>query len=79
MNGFMIGLWEIIGILLLIAVIYLVGKKAPSLGRNIGRTIKEFKQGITQVPEEIKKGMEDEPVTPKDAKKKSAKKKKTNK
>ena len=73
----MIGLWEIIGILLLIAIIYLVGKKAPSLGRNIGRTIKEFKQGITQVPEEIKKGMDEEPATPKKAKKKSAKKKTT--
>lgn len=73
----MIGLWEIILMLLLVAIIYFIGKKAPGLARNTGRSISEFKQGIKNVPEEIKKGMKEQDEE--SSKKKSAKKKKTTK
>ncbi|MFT4261074.1 MAG: twin-arginine translocase TatA/TatE family subunit [Candidatus Woesearchaeota archaeon] len=74
----MIGLWEIIGILLIVAIIYFIGKKAPGLARNTGRSISEFKQGIKNIPEEVKKGMEEQET--KNSKKKApVKKKKTTK
>jgi Sec-independent protein translocase protein TatA len=71
----MIGLWEILGILVLVAIIYFIGKKAPGLARNTGRSISEFKQGIKNIPEEMKKGMAEKEKKP--AKKKTSTKKKS--
>lgn len=72
----MIGLWEIIGILVLVAIIYFIGKKAPALARNTGKSISEFKRGIKNIPEEVKAGMkeEDEKAAKKTPAKKSTKK-----
>ncbi len=72
----MIGLWEIIGMLVLIAIIYFVGRKAPGLARNTGESIREFKQGIEDIPGEVKKGMEGPEKKPakKSTKKKPVKK-----
>ena len=69
----MIGLWEIIAVLVLIAIVYFVGKKAPKLARNTGESLREFKKGVSEIPGELKKGMEEEPVK-KSTKKKPAKK-----
>ena len=74
----MIGLWEIIGILLLVGIIYFVGKKAPELARNTGSSIRGFKEGLNELPEEVKKGYNEAPKK-KASKKKPAKKKKATK
>ncbi len=52
----MIGIWETIciTILLFVAVIWF-GKKSPEIGKGVGKTIREFKKGISEVPKEIDK------------------------
>jgi sec-independent protein translocase protein TatA len=54
-----IGPWEII-IVLLIALVLFGGKKLPSIGKSMGRGIREFRSGIKGLGDDVKSGMDDE-------------------
>ena len=51
---------EIIIILFLVLVLF-GAKKLPEIGRGMGKGIKEFKEGIKDVSDEVKGGLNDEP------------------
>jgi len=56
----MIGIWEtliILGVVLLTVIWF--GKKSPEIGKGVGKTIREFKKGISEVPKEINKMKEE--------------------
>ena len=52
----MLGMWEIITICIvgIIAILWL-GKKAPDMARTAGESIKQFKEGMNETKQEIKK------------------------
>lgn len=45
-------------IILLIAFLLFGAKRLPEIGRSIGRGIKEFKRGITELSDEVQKPSE---------------------
>jgi TatA/E family protein of Tat protein translocase len=59
----MIGTWE--SLVILVAVVLLVvwvGKKSPEMARNAGKSIREFKDGMKELPkavEEIKQELKE--------------------
>ena len=57
----MIGIWEIIAVLVLIGIVYLIGRKAPQIARKLGGGARELKEGLQEVPNEIKKGYSEDP------------------
>ena len=52
MFGF--GHWEILIILILVLIIFGAGK-LPEIGAGLGKSIRNFKKGVTDVEDEIKK------------------------
>lgn len=58
-----IGIWEIL-ILALVVLLIFGGKKIPELMRGLGKGVKEFKDGIKGVEDEINSA--DKPDTPKE-------------
>ncbi|MBQ9400250.1 MAG: twin-arginine translocase TatA/TatE family subunit [Bacteroidales bacterium] len=58
-----IGIWEILIIALVVLLIF-GGKKIPELMRGLGKGVKEFKDGIKGVEDEINSA--DKPDTPKE-------------
>ena len=52
--------WAEIGILLVIGLL-IFGKRLPEVGRNLGRSIIEFKKGIKGVQDEIEDASDDAP------------------
>lgn len=53
----MIGAPEIIFIVLIVLLLF-GGKKIPELMRGLGKGVKSFKQGMSEMEEEIKKPLE---------------------
>jgi sec-independent protein translocase protein TatA len=47
------GMWEIVLILLVILLLF-GGKKIPELMKGLGKGVKSFKQGMSEVEKEIK-------------------------
>ena len=54
----MIGPWEIVIIALIILLLF-GGKKIPELMKGLGKGVKNFKQGMNEVEDELKKPIED--------------------
>ena len=66
----MIGIWEALGILVLIILAWWIlgkgfKKEAPEMGKAVGETLKEFKRAVTEV-EDIKKEVKKKPNKNKD-------------
>lgn len=59
----MIGAPEIIFIVLIVLLLF-GGKKIPELMRGLGKGVKSFKQGMSEMEEEIKKPLEAEEKCP---------------
>ena len=59
----MIGAPEIIFIVLIVLLLF-GGKKIPELMRGLGKGVKSFKQGMSEMEEEIKKPLEPEEKRP---------------
>jgi sec-independent protein translocase protein TatA len=57
---FGIGLPELI-VILVVALIIFGPKKLPELGKNLGKGLKSFKQGLDSATEEFKAEVEDKP------------------
>ena len=53
-----IGVWDW-GIILLIILVLFGGKRLPELARSLGRSIAEFKKGLRDGENEIKRAIED--------------------
>ena len=51
-----IGLWGVIIIVALIALLY-GAKRLPDMARSLGRSSKEFKDALAEAPEEFRDGM----------------------
>ncbi len=49
----MIGMWEVI-IIALVLLLLFGGKKIPELMKGLGKGVKSFKQGMTEVENEVK-------------------------
>lgn len=49
----MIGMWEVI-IIALVVLLLFGGKKIPELMKGLGKGVKSFKQGMTEVENEVK-------------------------
>ncbi len=49
-----LGGWEL-GIVIIVAMLVFYGKRLPDIGRNMGRSIVEFKKGIAGVDDDEKK------------------------
>ncbi|MBX3354540.1 MAG: twin-arginine translocase TatA/TatE family subunit [Phycisphaeraceae bacterium] len=56
------GFWEIL--LILMAGLLLFGRRLPEVGRSLGRSIVEFKQGMRDVKSEIDREPSREPADP---------------
>ncbi|MGN0188835.1 MAG: twin-arginine translocase TatA/TatE family subunit [Candidatus Cryptobacteroides sp.] len=54
----MIGTTELI-VLAGCALLLFGGKKLPGLMKNLGRGVKEFKDGVSGAPDDFKKGLEE--------------------
>ena len=63
MKLLMIGAPEIIFIVLIVLLLF-GGKKIPELMRGLGKGVKSFKQGMSDMEEEIKKPLEAEEKRP---------------
>ena len=50
---FNLGFWEIV-ILALVVLLIFGGKKIPELMKGLGKGVKSFKQGMTEVENEVK-------------------------
>ena len=60
MTLLMIGAPEIIFIVLIVLLLF-GGKKIPELMRGLGKGVRSFKEGMSDVEEEIKKPLDNEP------------------
>jgi Sec-independent protein translocase protein TatA len=50
----MLGIWETIGIIAIVfAFILWFGKKAPETAKSAGQCVREFKQGLKDLPEAV--------------------------
>ena len=56
----MIGAPEIIFIVLIVLLLF-GAKKIPELMKSMGKGVKFFKQGMTEMEEEVKRPLEDQP------------------
>lgn len=56
-----IGLWGIIAIVAVIVLLY-GAKRLPDLARSLGRSSREFKDALSEAPEEFRDGMQDDDV-----------------
>ncbi len=61
-----LGIWEIL-ILLVVVLLVFGPKKLPSMGRNLGRGMREFKESVTDHTSELKDALGDTPGEFKDA------------
>lgn len=61
-----LGIWEIL-ILLVVVLLVFGPKKLPSMGRNLGRGMREFKESVTDHTSELKEAIGDTPGEFKDA------------
>jgi sec-independent protein translocase protein TatA len=61
-----LGIWEI-GLLLLVLLLVFGPKRLPSLGRNVGRGMREFKESVTDHTRELKEAVGETPGELKDA------------
>jgi sec-independent protein translocase protein TatA len=61
-----LGIWEI-GLLLLVLLLVFGPKRLPSLGRNLGRGMREFKESVTDHTRELKDAVGETPGELKDA------------
>ena len=50
----MLGTWEIVAIVAVVLLLF-GGKKIPELMKGLGKGVKSFKEGMTEVEKEIKK------------------------
>ena len=60
MTLLMIGAPEIIFIVIIVLLLF-GGKKIPELMRGMGKGVKMFKQGMSDVEEEVKRPLEEQP------------------
>jgi sec-independent protein translocase protein TatA len=51
-----VGLWGVIIIVVLIALLY-GAKRVPDMARSLGRSSREFKDALSEAPEEFRDGM----------------------
>jgi TatA/E family protein of Tat protein translocase len=56
-----IGLWGIIAIVAVIVLLY-GAKRLPDLARSLGRSSREFKDALSEAPDEFRDGMQDDDV-----------------
>lgn len=57
----MIGTWEIVAIVLLVVLLF-GGKKIPELMKGLGKGVKSFKEGMSEVEKEVNDAVkEDDP------------------
>ena len=61
MTLLMIGAPEIIFIVLIVLLLF-GGKKIPELMKGMGKGVKMFKQGMTEMEEEVKRPLDDQPA-----------------
>ena len=61
MTLLMIGAPEIIFIVLIVLLLF-GGKKIPELMKGMGKGVKMFKQGMTEMEEEVKRPLDDQPL-----------------
>lgn len=54
-----IGLWGIIAIVAVIVLLY-GAKRLPDLARSLGRSSREFKDALSEAPDEFRDGMQDD-------------------
>ena len=60
MTLLMIGAPEIIFIVLIVLLLF-GGKKIPELMKGMGKGVKMFKQGMTEMEEKVKRPLDDQP------------------
>ncbi|MEO0510281.1 MAG: twin-arginine translocase TatA/TatE family subunit [Verrucomicrobiota bacterium] len=52
--------WEIV-LIFLVVLLFFGAKRLPELFRSFGKSMKEFKKATTEIEEDIRSAMEDEP------------------
>jgi sec-independent protein translocase protein TatA len=52
------------GIVILVLGLLIFGRRLPEMGKNIGRTIVEFKKGLSGISEDVKAAEEEEEAKP---------------
>jgi Sec-independent protein translocase protein TatA len=55
----MIGVWEVVAISIVAFIVYKLGKDAPSIAKNAGKSVAEFKAGLREIPDAIKEVKEE--------------------
>ncbi len=65
----MLGLWEIIGTITVIILVFTLGNKAPHIARVLGRGLEYIKTIFFGIPKDLKKDIEDIKKTVKEDKK----------
>lgn len=64
--------WPELLVLLFVVMLLFGAKRLPDLARGFGKSIKEFKKATTEIEDDIKSAVEDEPEAPKKEKAKPA-------
>ncbi|MDQ8184399.1 twin-arginine translocase TatA/TatE family subunit [Pelagicoccus sp. SDUM812002] len=59
--GFMNMGWPEITIVIVIFILLFGAKKLPELARGVGKSIKEFKKATSNIEEEVRNAIEEEP------------------
>ena len=55
--------WPEITIVIVIFILLFGAKKLPELARGVGKSIKEFKKATSNIEEEVRNAIEEEPKT----------------
>ena len=56
--------WPEITIVIVIFILLFGAKKLPELARGVGKSIKEFKKATSNIEDEVRSAMEEEPQKP---------------
>ena len=54
------GPWQVV-LIVVVALLLFGGKKIPELMKGMGKGVKMFKQGMTEMEEEVKRPLDDQP------------------
>lgn len=56
--------WPEIVIVIVVFILLFGAKKLPELARGVGKSIKEFKKATSNIEDEVRAAIEDEPKAP---------------